>query len=66
MTDLATEAVRLLRQARRWFSPHPERADAACVQATPRDVLRWMEEVDAALLRQDQAAQAQPQGIADT
>lgn len=66
MTDLATERLRLLRQARQWFSRHPDRADAACVQANPRDVLRWMEEVDVALLRQDEAAQAQPQGIVDT
>jgi hypothetical protein len=61
MTDLAAEAVRLLRQARRWFSPHPERADAVSVQADPREVQRWMANTDHALL-EDDSAETRPQG----
>ncbi len=41
---------RLLRQARGWFSRHPERDDAVCVEADPRAVQRWMEDTDHALL----------------
>lgn len=58
MTDLASEPLQLLRQARQWFSRHPDRTDAACVQANPRDVLQWMEDVDAVLLDQGQAPEA--------
>lgn len=42
--------IRLLRQARGWFSPHPDRADAVSVQASPRDVQEWMRDTDHALL----------------
>lgn len=63
MTDLATEAVRLLRQARRWFSPHPERSDAVSVQADPREVQRWMVDTDHALLG-DEAAKVRAPGDA--
>lgn len=41
---------RLLRQARRWFAPHATRADAVHVQADPREVRRWMQATDRALL----------------
>lgn len=40
----------LLRQARGWFSLHPEREDAVSVRAVPRDVQRWMADTDRALL----------------
>ena len=38
--------LRLLAQARKWFSRHPERDDAVSVEADPREVRRWMEAVD--------------------
>lgn len=51
MPELVDNALaRLLRQARAWFSPHPTRADAVCVEANPRDVQQWMRDTDHALL----------------
>jgi hypothetical protein len=49
--------ARLLRQARQWFSPHPQRADAVSVEAHPAEVLGWMADTDHALL--DEVADAQ-------
>ena len=46
--------AQLLRQARAWFSRHPERDDAVAVEAAPREVQRWMCNTDHALL--DEAA----------
>jgi hypothetical protein len=47
---LLSDVIRLLRQARAWFSPHPGRGDAVSVEADPREVRRWMTDTDRALL----------------
>jgi hypothetical protein len=62
MTDLAAEAVRLLRQARRWFTMHPSEPEGVSVEADPREVQRWMVNTDHALLEQEETAQARPRG----
>lgn len=50
MTEAVVTRMRrllaLLRVARSWFSPHPDRDDAVSVEARPRDVQRWMRDVD--------------------
>lgn len=40
------DLLRLLAQARAWFSRHPQRDDAVSVEADPLEVRRWMETVD--------------------
>jgi hypothetical protein len=51
VTEAAERLLRrLLRQARAWFSRHPERDDAVAVEADPREVQRWMCNTDHALL----------------
>lgn len=61
MTEAAERLLRrLLRQARAWFSRHPERDDAVAVEADPREVQRWMCDTDHALL--DEAADAVKDG----
>lgn len=56
--------AQLLRQARAWFSRHPERDDAVAVESDPREVQRWMCDTDHALL--DEAADAVKDGAAVT
>jgi hypothetical protein len=51
------QVARLLRQARQWFRPHPQRADAVSVEAAPAEVLGWMADTDHALL--DEVADVQ-------
>lgn len=58
MTVARRTISQLLRQARAWFSRHPERDDAVCVEADPRAVQRWMEDTDHALLDEAKPAEA--------
>lgn len=58
MTAAARTVSQLLRQARAWFSRHPTRDDAVSVEADPRDVQRWMDDTDHALLDDAKPAEA--------
>jgi hypothetical protein len=63
VTEAADRLLRrLLRQARGWFSRHAERSDAVSVEADPREVQRWMDDTDHALL--DEAADTTKGGAA--
>lgn len=58
MTASVSTLLRLLRQARAWFSRHPTRDDAVSVEADPREVQRWMDDTDHALLDEANPAEA--------
>lgn len=57
-----TILTQLLRQARRWFTRHPDRDDAVSVNAVPAHVLRWMRHTDHALLDDAADAPGEPDG----